>query len=342
MHFGFTEDQQMVRDTAEAVAADLFDATTIRRAIDEAEEVGAAAKTRAERWGDVAELGWAGILVPEEMGGSGGTLIDACILAEVLSGALAPIPFVGTAIGVGSLLVAADDAEAAGELAQGRPMSLLVDDDLAWPATNPVLALDWLEGALGVLPAGDSVVRSPIDPVGYQMVDPLHPLAIVEGIQAPGPLDEQFRRARAALQVGTAAALMGHAAAALDEAVEYAKEREQYGRPIAEFQAIQHICADMFVDVEASRSMVYGAAWTVENGTLEEAERLARAATAWCGPASIRVCESGIQVLGGIGVTWEHDAPFRLRSVQLLNRAITGPDVAAEAYAHAATHQKDA
>lgn len=339
MHFDFTDDQQFLRQTALDIVVDLSSSATVRAALDDG-----SGKVRSEAWQAVAELGWAGVLVPEELGGSGGTLVDACILAEVLAGALAPVPFVGTAIGAASLLAAAGDAERQQRLAAGEPFCLAVDQRLQWPSAEPRLAFDWLPGAtaLQIGPDG-SVAAADTTPPEDRQIDPLHPLGLVTGLSGElGELSEANRRVLASVRVGLAAAAVGLGAAALDEAVAYAKERVQYGRPIAEFQAIQHICADMLVEVEASRSMAYGAAWTVENEPIDEAERVVAAAAAWCGPASVRVVEMGIQVLGGIGVTWEHDAPLRLRHAQLLNRAFGGPEAATETLAaHALAAKED-
>jgi len=116
--------------------------------------------------------------------------------------------------------------------------------------------------------------------------------------------------------------LSGHFGAdrVLAMAVDYAKERVQFGRPIGSFQAVKHRCADMLVDVEGMRSSVYWAAWCL---SADDRDRSVAASTAkiWCSDASKRVMASGLQVHGGIGFTWEHPARLyfkRAKSAELL------------------------
>jgi alkylation response protein AidB-like acyl-CoA dehydrogenase len=282
-------------------------------------------------WEGLAKLGLAGILVPERLGGAGGTLLDACLIAEQLGRAEAWIPFAGSSIAAASALAAADRDADLTRLAEGAVYSLLVDQGLHWPAATPVLALDWRDGARGVRAVGgdaldalEVVVDLAVD--GVVATDPLHPAAKVGGLagQVTGPPRPALRHAVAAGRVGFAAWLTGVATTALEQAVAYAKEREQFGVPIGSFQAVQHICADMFVDVETARSVAYGAAWTVANRPPAEAERSAAAAKSWCSRAAVRVCQNSIQVLGGIGVTWEHPAHLRLRTAHQFGAALGG------------------
>ena len=110
--------------------------------------------------------------------------------------------------------------------------------------------------------------------------------------------------------------MLGGAARALDMAVEYAKDRVQFGRPIGSFQAVKHRCADMLVDVEGMRSTVYWAAWCIGAGD-PDATVAASTAKIWCSDASKRVMASALQVHGGIGFTWEHDLHFFMKRAQL-------------------------
>jgi alkylation response protein AidB-like acyl-CoA dehydrogenase len=116
--------------------------------------------------------------------------------------------------------------------------------------------------------------------------------------------------------VAHSAELLGASAKVLDLAVEYAKERVQFGRPIGSFQAIKHRCADMLVDVEGMRSAVYHAAWALGAGDPDRSVA-ASTAKAWCSDASRRVMASGLQVHGGIGFTWEHDLHLYVKRAQL-------------------------
>jgi alkylation response protein AidB-like acyl-CoA dehydrogenase len=114
----------------------------------------------------------------------------------------------------------------------------------------------------------------------------------------------------------TCAEMLGAADRALAMAVEYAKDRVQFGRPIGSFQAVKHRCADMLVDVEGMRSVTYWAAWCLAAG---DAESSVAASTAkiWCSDASKRVMASALQVHGGIGFTWEHDLHLYMKRAQL-------------------------
>ena len=107
-------------------------------------------------------------------------------------------------------------------------------------------------------------------------------------------------------KVALCAEMCGGAQQVLDMSVEYAKVREQFGKPIGSFQAIQHKCADMMVQVESARSATYYAAWAVANG-VEDASLAAAMAKAYCSDAYRTVAGEGIQIHGGIGFTWEHD-----------------------------------
>jgi alkylation response protein AidB-like acyl-CoA dehydrogenase len=111
------------------------------------------------------------------------------------------------------------------------------------------------------------------------------------------------------------AEMLGGASRVLDMAVEYAKDRVQFGRPIGSFQAVKHRCADMLVDVEGMRSTVYWAAWCI-GADDTEAQVAASTAKVWCADASKRVMASALQVHGGIGFTWEHDLHFFLKRAQ--------------------------
>ena len=97
----------------------------------------------------------------------------------------------------------------------------------------------------------------------------------------------------------------------------YAKEREQFARPIGSFQAVKHRCADMLVDVEGMRSAVYYAAWAIGPDQGDEASVAASTAKVWCSDAGLRVAESALQVHGGIGFTWESDVHLYLKRAQL-------------------------
>ncbi len=323
MRFALSEDQRFLqRTTADFCARELAD-SSVRDACDDGGVL------RAAAWKKLAELGLVGLLIPEDRGGAGGSVTDACVVAEVLGRHLAPVPYVGTAIAAAALLrFAGGEDQALAELGRGEAFSVLLGGHLEEPVAEATVAFDWTVGARGVVltPGGIADVHELVDPTPIEDIDPLHPLCRVEAVPASAAVGEGARRARAVAWTGTAALLTGLAEGALRQAVDYARHREQYGRPIGSFQAVQHLCADMLVDVETSRSITYGASWAVEDAPIGEAERLASAAKAYAGAAAIRTCENGIQVLGGIGVTHEHDAHLRLRTAHLHNAAFGNTD----------------
>jgi alkylation response protein AidB-like acyl-CoA dehydrogenase len=113
-----------------------------------------------------------------------------------------------------------------------------------------------------------------------------------------------------------AAELLGAAARMLEASVDYAKVREQFGRPIGSFQAVKHRCADMLVDVEGMRSAVWYSAWAIDADAPDRA-LAASTAKSWASDAGMRVINSALQVHGGIGFTWEHDLHLYLKRAQL-------------------------
>jgi alkylation response protein AidB-like acyl-CoA dehydrogenase len=119
--------------------------------------------------------------------------------------------------------------------------------------------------------------------------------------------------------------LVGTCSGALEAAVTHAGSRHQFGHPIGSFQAVQHLCADQLVSVEAARSIMWHAAWAVDALVPAEALALARIAKAYCSEMARTVCEAAIQVWGGLGMTWECSAHRSLRRA-LLDRQLFGDE----------------
>jgi alkylation response protein AidB-like acyl-CoA dehydrogenase len=145
------------------------------------------------------------------------------------------------------------------------------------------------------------------------------------GVQArllcpPGPAAEALARTLDLAVIALAAEQVGGSQRCLDMSVEYAKNRFQFGRPIGSFQAIKHKCADMLLDVESARSAAYFAAWAAADSS-PELPAVASLAKAYCSEAFFRTAGQNIQIHGGIGFTWEHDAHLyfkRAKSAELL------------------------
>lgn len=336
MDFAFSDEQQMLCETVRGFAGDHFGSETARaRLAGEWKEADAV-------WREMAELGWLGLLVPESLGGVGGCLVDAVILVEQLTRALAPVPFSGNAILAASALArlpCQGGERLLGELAAGRRFSVVLSRELDWPPdAGAGVAWQWMPDAVPLLAAGDTLVAGSTEsatPITQQ--DVLHGCAAIDtpGLDPAVAGSDAAQRFVATARVATSAALVGAMAGALDLCTSYASEREQFGQKIGSFQAIAHLCADMLVDLESSRSALYGAAWAVDHLELPAATRQASIAKVWCSEAGRRVGERAVQVHGGIGCTWESDVHLYLRVAHLEAAAFGGPERALEAVAAA-------
>jgi len=325
--FSLTEEQQMLTEATRALSADRFGEAVARQALG-GDRAGA-----GKGWSELQGAGLTALLVPEEFGGGGGGVLDACVVLTELSAALAPVPYLTAAVAVPSILLALNtfvpgsaDTQLR-RVVDGDPIALVVDETLNWPGAGEPgsVCLDWEPGRAALqLDGMTAVLLTEIEPASA--VDPLHPVGLLAS-SASRPTNGDFavsvpaRRARAAMRVASAAALTGCLDGAARLAWSYIATREQYGRPIAAFQAVRHMAADLLVDLETCRSVSQGAAWTVDNEDVEAAERAAAIAKAWCGDAAVRSVETAVQLLGGIGVTWESSAHLYLRSAHQFSAA---------------------
>jgi acyl-CoA dehydrogenase len=286
-------------------------------------------------WKAMLEQGWSAVEVPEERGGLGLGAVEVAVLVEEIGRHVASAPFVSTLLALGAVTRAGRE-DWAERLAGGDAIGCV-----AW--TQP--------GRHGVRAEGDRLTGHG-DPVQFA---PSSDVAVVTAETSGGPAlymvelgeDERPRREPAmdltrelawlrfddapAQRLGgrddvealldrgaafTSAEMLGSASRAMQMAVDYAKDRVQFGRPIGSFQAVKHRCADMLVDVEGMRSSAYWAAWCIGAGH-EDASVAASTAKIWCSDASKRVMASSLQVHGGIGFTWEHDLHLFLKRAQL-------------------------
>src|SRR5215210_3483922 len=238
-------------------------------------------------WRELAELGWLGVSVPEELGGAGLGFLEEAVLFEELGRALFAGPYFAT---VGLALPALGDEE----------LSRVAAGDERWSAEIDGLvpdlgSVDWVVTDDGAARAEGEVLPT------VDETRPLGRLVAADGDRAPlaGTLDRS--RTLAAL----ACEAVGIAQKALELGVEYASTRHQFGKPIGVYQAVSHKLADTYVETELGRSLAYWAAWCVAEGD-EEAPLAAAAAKAFCSEVAVAACERAIQVHGGIGFTWEH------------------------------------
>jgi alkylation response protein AidB-like acyl-CoA dehydrogenase len=227
------------------------------------------------------ELGWLGVSVPEERGGGGLSFVDEAILFEEAGRALYTGPFLTTAVVLPAL-------EAV--------------DDKAWSVE--------LDGLVPHLDAVDRVLTedgTAVEATGETLptVDETRPLGRLVSDRHKLDLDADPEPVRLRLLAGLAVEAVGVASKALELAVQYVSEREQFGKKIGIYQAVSHPLADTYVETELARSLAYWAAWCVAEDD-EQAPVAVASAKAFCAETAVAACERSIQVHGGIGFTWEH------------------------------------
>jgi alkylation response protein AidB-like acyl-CoA dehydrogenase len=307
MNFDFTDDQQAIKRTANELLAARFKPERVR-------ELAEAGSYDDDAWNEMSELGWAGIFIDEEHGGQGLGIVELVILMEELGYALAPVPFLSNAAAGLALQFAGTDEQkerwlpgiASGE-ARGT-VGLLREGE-----ARLVPDADSAEVIVLMAPDGSSTVveASAAEVEPFETMDPTRRFA---RLRAAGgePLGGDHLAAADRIATALSAETVGVAQKAMEMAVEYARDRKQFGRPIGSYQAVSHRCAQMLLEVEGSRSAAYYAGWCAdaEPDSLPEAASMAQA---YSSDAGWRVCGSALQVHGGIGFTWEHDLHFYLK-----------------------------
>jgi alkylation response protein AidB-like acyl-CoA dehydrogenase len=311
MNFDFSDDQQAIKRTAKELLADRFKPERVR-------ELAEAGSYDEDTWKELCELGWPGIFIEERYGGQGLGVVELIILMEELGYALAPLPFLSNA--AAGLLIQAAGSEEQKErwlpgIASGerRGAGAMVVGDVAR------LVPDAAEADLIVLcrDEGVSVVeRSAAEVEPVATMDATRRFARVRAADAGEALEGEPGPGIGAALVALSAELTGVAQRAMEMAVEYARDRKQFGRPIGAYQAVSHRCAQMLLETEGARSGTYYAAWTAD-AEPESLELAASMAKAYASDAGWRVCTSSLQVHGGIGFTWEHDLHFFLKRARV-------------------------
>ncbi|OBF81873.1 acyl-CoA dehydrogenase [Mycobacterium sp. 852002-51163_SCH5372311] len=293
-------------------------------------------------WQGLADLGTTGVLVPEDYGGAGMTMVEAGIVAEELGATLHPGPWLSSAVAATRMLTRAGGNAAAEILAGiadgtkiatlaplGKPGALSTTltgvPDAAAADVLLVLA-EYHDGtglfAVDKCAAGVSVMpERGIDQTRKQFRVRLdnadaHLLATVSPQDITAVVDDVL--------IAMAADALGAASAVMQLAVEYAKTRRQFGQAIGSFQAVQHLCVDMYETVELARSGVIHALWAADAAP-EHRHLSAVRAKAFAGRLAT-VGDTAIQVFGGIGYTWEHDAHLYLKRLLSWSQFLGGPD----------------
>ena len=252
------------------------------------------ADTPEPTWAQLAELGWTGASVAEEHGGAGLGFLEEAVLHEAAGAALLHAPLWSTS----TLLpfLAAEDQAA------------VASGDASWTLALAPLVPD-LDTAMHVAVVGGDTVWE-LDSAEREVLatsDESRPLGVVSGGEAGRALfpSEVLPALRARSLTILALEAVGVAARALELAVGYATEREQFGRRIGTYQAVSHPLASSLAEVELARSLAWWASWCVAHDE-PDAPVAAAAAKADAADAAVLACERAIQVLGGIGFTWEH------------------------------------
>jgi alkylation response protein AidB-like acyl-CoA dehydrogenase len=308
---------------------------------------------RPSFWQEMADLGWLGVHLPEEHGGGGASLNELVVVLEELGRQLAPGPFLPTVLASAVLARSGNDEQQACYLPALADGSLAVALGLGGTLTHDA-ATGVLDGDGGVvlggaaadlllLRAGDDIVIVRHDAPGVTLggtkdLDPSRRSATVTvsgvTVAKADVLPRAARPARALARVLGAAEAVGIMAACTDAAVAYAQERVQFGRAIGTFQAVKHHCADMLVAAELATAAVWDATRAAE-GPADEFEFVAAIAAHFAFAPAVQNAQMNIQVHGGIGFTWEHDAHLYLRRALVLNAILGSPDDAEDVTAGA-------
>ena len=331
MDFQFSDEQKMIAETAKAFFS----------------EHATSARTRAAMAGDgidralwasfCTELGLAGVGIDEALGGAGLGMVEFAIIAEAAGAQVAAIPLLGLATAARAIAAGGSDAQKAVWLPQ-----LIAGDAIA--ACEGVPQIDFADGALTgevdpvphgavadlfviVSPQGAWIVRADAPGVSVKAhvsMDQTRPFARVTFNGAPAEPLADAGAAIAAIHAGgwicLAAEALGGAQECLDRTVGYACDRVQFGRTIGSFQAYKHRLADIMIEIEQARSAVYWAACAVDERS-DQAAMALHAAKSFCADTYFLAAGNMIQLHGGIGFTWEHDAHLyfkRARSIQTM------------------------
>jgi alkylation response protein AidB-like acyl-CoA dehydrogenase len=313
--------------------------------------------TTADVWSGLATLGATGLLIPAEYGGVGMTMVDAGVVGEELGAALHPGPWQSSAVtaprAIARFGVELQASSLLASIADGSVIAAVALPPMN--ATNPVLTIDppdatVLRGDLDEVAdaAAANVILAIIEYRGDAalfLVDTSSPRVSVTrrlGIDgtrkhfrvtfddAPAQLlgtasSEAVAGLIDDVLIASAADALGAARTVLDMAVDHAKSRVQFGHPIGSFQSVAHLCVDMYETVELARSGVVHALWAADEADSDE-RHLAAIRLKGFAARLTSVGDNAIQVLGGIGFTWEHDAHLYLKRLLSWNALLGGPD----------------
>jgi alkylation response protein AidB-like acyl-CoA dehydrogenase len=354
MNFAFSEEQEELRSAVKRFLQEKSPETEVRRLMETEEGYDPAV------WSQMAEqLGLQSLTIPEEYGGSGFSYVELIVVLEEMGYALLCAPFFSTVALATNALLSSGDEQAKKDLlpglASGETIGTLAitEDNGRWDFDGIGLAAresggNWtLDGhksfvidghtanlilVVARTPAGLSLFAVEGDAPGLTRttlptMDQTRKQArlVCEGtparlVGADGGAADGLTKTLDLAAVALAAEQVGGAQHCLDSSVDYAKNRIQFGRPIGSFQAIKHKCADMLLEVESAKSAAYYAGWAAAEDS-DELPVVASLAKSYCSEAYFHAAAENIQIHGGIGFTWEHDAHLyfkRAKSSELL------------------------
>jgi alkylation response protein AidB-like acyl-CoA dehydrogenase len=344
MNFGFSEEQNLLRDQ---VTRFMQEACPMPKVRDIAQS-----ETRFDQslWNQMAELGWLGLIIPEQYGGLGLKWVDLTVVLEATASGLCPLPITSQAMASTALILCAGEKQKSmwlPECAAGKAICTLgLYDESNWidpkaitasakksadgnsytltgvkPFVNDAVSAEYLLLAVRS-DEGLALAALQRDQVGIATqptIDATKPMSSVdlEGvvIEAEDLLPmtaEQLAYITDCGAVATTAEMVGAATTLLELTSNYAKERIQFGKPIGQYQGVKHRLADMFVDVESFRSLCYYAAWAIDDAK-HELPRAASLAKGYASDAFIEIGIDGIGLHGAIGFTAEYDAQLYLK-----------------------------
>jgi alkylation response protein AidB-like acyl-CoA dehydrogenase len=305
MDFELTADQQALQDGVRKLCEGRFPIARVRAL----EEQGGVDR---ELWRALGDAGVFSLCVPEADGGVGLGHADATLVFEELGRALVPGPLVGTHLAAGLV-----EGEVVGVVERARPAVTVEHLD----ALDVLVAIDdeglW---SIDLSTIDAQAVADPLDPL-----TPLHRVAALSrGTSLAGV--EEAARWRLIGAARVAAQQLGMAVATTDLAVAYAKERQQFDRPIGSFQAVKHLLADMLVRAEVARAAVYAAGVTLDDPEIGDVARAVATAKLMAGDAAVKNGKTCVQVHGGMGFTWEVDAHLYLKRAWMLDTVFGSVD----------------
>lgn len=307
MNFDLGPDELALRDGIRDLCRKRFPPDRVREGLDR------------DGWRALGDAGVFALRLPSDGDGVGLGTTEASIVFQELGRALVPGPLVAAHLAAGHVDGASDGSCIVGVAFVGDP---LVEH---FGALDAMLLIGHHVWALRPVALEAEPVAEPLDPL-----TPIHRVELPdEGEIVPLDVGRFALEARTL----TAALLVGNALATTDLAVAYAKDREQFGRPIGSFQAVKHLCADMLVRAEVARAATDAAAVLLDGAGEGDAERAASAAKLLAGEAALANAKACIQVHGGMGFTWEAHPHLYLKRAAVLSASFGGSDDHAEAVA---------